>query len=128
MGDVDGLFTSSSYYYMPTLTLGKYLGLQPRYVDSTTTGGCAFVSHLGHAAAAIEAGLCKVALVVYGSTQRSDRGKLVSIAEWSPYEQPYGLIHPLTAFGMIAQRHMAEYGTTSEQLAQFAVSARGGPG
>jgi acetyl-CoA acetyltransferase len=124
MRDVDGLFTSSSYYYMPTLTLGEYLGINPRYVDSTTIGGCAFVAHLAHAAAAIEAGLCEVALVAYGSTQRSDKGKLVSMAEWLPYEQPYGLIHPVSAFGMIAHRHMAEYGTTSEQLAQVAVSAR----
>jgi acetyl-CoA acetyltransferase len=123
-GDVDGLLTSSSYYYMPTLTLGEYLGVRPRFVDSTTIGGCAFVAHLAHAAAAIEAGLCEVALVAYGSTQRSDRGKLVSMAEWLPYEQPYGLIHPVSAFGMIAHRHMAEYGTTSEQLAQIAVSAR----
>ncbi len=46
------------------------------------------------------------------------------MAEWLPYEQPYGLIHPVSAFGMIAHRHMAEYGTTSEQLAQIAVSAR----
>ena len=123
-GDVDGLLTSSSYYYMPTLTLGEYLGVHPRFMDSTTIGGCAFVAHLAHAAAAIEAGLCEVALVAYGSTQRSDRGKLVSMAEWLPYEQPYGLIHPVSAFGMIAHRHMAEYGTTSEQLAQIAVSAR----
>jgi acetyl-CoA acetyltransferase len=122
--DVDGLLTSSSYYYMPTLTLGEYLGVRPRFVDSTTIGGCSFVAHLAHAAAAIEAGLCEVALVAYGSTQRSDRGKLVSMAEWLPYEEPYGLIHPVGAFGMIAHRHMAEYGTTSEQLAQIAVSAR----
>jgi acetyl-CoA acetyltransferase len=124
MRDVDGLFTSSSYYYMPTLTLGEYLGIHPRYVDSTTIGGCAFVSHVAHAAAAIEAGLCEVALIAYGSTQRSDKGKLVSMAEWLPYEQPYGLIHPVSAFGMIAHRHMAEYGTTSAQLAQIAVAAR----
>jgi acetyl-CoA acetyltransferase len=122
--DVDGLFTSSSYYAMPTLTLGEYLGVRPRFVDSTGIGGCSFIAHLAHAAAAIEAGLCEVALVAYGSTQRSDRGKLVSMAEWLPYEQPYGLIHPVSAFGMIAHRHMAEYGTTSEQLAQVAVSAR----
>jgi acetyl-CoA acetyltransferase len=124
LGDVDGLFTSSSYYAMPTLTLGEYLGLHPRYVDSTGIGGCSFVAHVGHAAAAIAAGLCEVALVAYGSTQRSDRGRLVSMAEWSPYEQPYGLIHPVSAFGMIAHRHMAQYGTTSEQLAQVAVQAR----
>lgn len=124
MSEIDGLFTSSSYYYAPTLTLGDYLGLNPSYSDSTTVGGCAFVAQLAHAAAAIEAGLCTTALIAYGSTQRSDRGRLVSMAEASPYEAPYGYLHPLTAFGMIAQRHMAEYGTTSEQLARLAVTAR----
>ncbi|MFC5381196.1 acetyl-CoA acetyltransferase [Aquipuribacter nitratireducens] len=122
--DVDGLFTSSSYYAMPTLTLAEYLGVRPRFTDSTAIGGCAFVAQLGHAAAAIRAGLCSVAVIAYGSTQRSDAGSLVSMAEQSPYEAPYGLLHPVGAFGMIARRHMAQYGTTSEQLAELAVSAR----
>jgi acetyl-CoA acetyltransferase len=124
LADVDGLFTSSSYYAMPTLTLGEYLGIHPRFVDSTSLGGCSFIAQLGHAAAAIQAGLCEVAVIAYGSTQRSDAGKLVSMAEQSAYELPYGLIHPIGAFGMVAQRHMAQYGTTSEQLAELAVSAR----
>ncbi|WP_022887462.1 acetyl-CoA acetyltransferase [Glaciibacter superstes] len=124
LSDVDGLFTSSSYYAMPTLTLGEYLGIKPRYFDSTSVGGCSFISHLAHAAAAIEAGLCSVAVIAYGSTQRSDAGKLVSMAEQSAYELPYGLLHPIGAFGMVAQRHMAQYGTTSEQLAELAVAAR----
>jgi len=124
LADVDGLFTASSYNAFPTLTLAEYLGIHPRHMDSTALGGCSFIAQLGHAAAAIEAGLCEVAVVAYGSTQRSDAGKLVSMAESSPYEQPYGLIHPIGAFGMVAQRHMAQYGTTSEQLAQYAVAAR----
>ena len=124
MSEVDALFTSSSYYAMPTLTLAEYAGLKTTIVDSTSTGGCSFVQHLGHAAAMIRQGVCEVALVVYGSTQRSDAGKLVSMAEQSAYEAPYGLIHPLGAFGMIAHRHMHQYGTTSEQLAEYAVAAR----
>lgn len=122
--DVDGLFTASSYYAFPSLTLAENLGIHPRHMDSTALGGCSFIAQLGHAAAAIDAGLCDVAVIAYGSTQRSDAGKLVSMAESSVYEQPYGLIHPIGAFGMVAQRHMAEFGTTSEQLAQLAVSAR----
>ena len=122
--DVDGLFTASSYFAMPALTAAEYLGIRPSYTDSSAMGGTSFISHVGHAAAAIEAGLCSVALIVYGSTQRSDAGKLASLAEWSPYEQPYGLMHPISSFGLIAQRHMHEFGTTSEQLAQVAVSAR----
>ena len=124
LADVDALFTASSYYAFPSLTLAEYLGIHPRHTDSTALGGCSFIAQLGHAAAAIQAGLCDVAVIAYGSTQRSDAGKLVSMAESSAYEQPYGLIHPIGAFGMIAQRHMAQYGTTSEQLAQYAVSAR----
>lgn len=122
--DVDGLFASSSYYAFPTLTLAESLGITPWYSDSTALGGCSFVAQLGHAAAAIQAGLCKVAVIAYGSTQRTDAGKLVSMAESSVYEQPYGLLHPIGAFGMVAHRHMAQFGTTSEQLAQYAVSAR----
>lgn len=121
---IDGLFVASSYHAFPALSASEYLGLQPRYMDSTNLGGCSFVTHLGHAAAAIEAGLCEVALVLYGSTQRSDGGRLVSLSEKLVYEEPYGLIHPVGTFGLIAQRHMAEFGTTSEQLAAIAVSAR----
>ena len=124
LSDVDGLFTASSYYAFPTLNLAENLGIYPRHMDSTALGGCSFIAQLGHAAAAIQAGLCDVAVIAYGSTQKSDAGKLVSMAESSVYEQPYGLIHPIGAFGMVAHRHMAEFGTTSEQLAQYAVSAR----
>lgn len=124
LADVDGLFTASSYYAFPTLTLAENLGINPRHMDSTALGGCSFIAQLGHAAAAIHSGLCDVAVIAYGSTQKTDAGKLVSMAESSVYEQPYGLIHPIGAFGMVAQRHMAEFGTTSEQLAQYAVSAR----
>lgn len=124
LADVDGVFTSSSYYAFPSLTLSEYLGIHPRFVDTTAIGGASFVAHLGHAAAAIQAGLCEVAVVAYGSTQRSDAGKLVSMAESSAYEAPYGLLHPIGAFGMVANRHMAQYGTTSEQLAELAVAAR----
>lgn len=122
--DVDGLFVTTPYHYMPTLSLGEYLGIRPRYADSTVLGGCTFVAYLQHAAAAIESKLCDVALIAYGSTQRSDAGKLVSMSEHLTYEVPYGLIHPVSSFGLIAQRHMAQYGTTSEQLAEIAVAAR----
>lgn len=121
---IDGLFTASAYYYMPTLTLGEYMRIYPRYADSTIIGGASFEAHVGHAAAAISAGLCDYALIAYGSTQRSDGKQLVSMTEWSPYEQAYGLIHPLSSFALIAARHMHEFGTTPEQLASVAVAAR----
>ncbi len=122
--DVDGLFSASAYYHMPTLSVGEYLGIRPRYSDATSMGGSSFVSHLFHAAAAIEAGLCEVALITYGSTQRSDRGRLVSGSETLPYEAPYEPRYPVSMYALAASRHMHQYGTTREQLAGVAVAAR----
>ncbi len=121
---VDGLFTTTPYFYAPTLSFAEYFGLAPRYSDSTVIGGCSFEAYVGHATAAIDAGLCDYALITYGSTQRSDAGRLVSGAEWSSFEQPYGMMHPISPVAMMAQRHMHQYGTTSEQLASVAVAAR----
>lgn len=122
--DVDGLFTASAYHGMPNLNVGEYLGVRPRFSDGTNLGGASFHSHVGHAAAAIAAGLCDVALIVYGSTQRSDGGRLKSVAEAFPDEQLYAPRYPVTQFALAAARHMHEYGTTREQLAQVAVAAR----
>jgi acetyl-CoA acetyltransferase len=122
--DVDGLFSASAYYHLPTLSVGEYLGIRPRYSDATNLGGSSFVSHLLHAASAIEAGLCDVALIAYGSTQRSGGGRLVSGSEANPYEAPYGPRYPVSMYALAASRHMHEYGTTREQLAEVAVAAR----
>ena len=125
LDEVDGLFTASAYYGMPGLNVAEYLGLRPRYSDSTNLGGASFVSHLQHAAAAIEAGLCDVALIAYGSTQRADGGRLKSVAESFPLEAPYRPRYPISQFALAAARHMHEFGTTREQLAEVAVAARG---
>ena len=122
--DVDGLFSASAYHHMPTLSAGEYLGIRPRYSDATSMGGSSFVSHLFHAAAAIDAGLCEVALITYGSTQRSGGGRLVSGSEADPYEAPFNPRYPVSMYALAASRHMYEYGTTREQLAEVAVSAR----
>lgn len=122
--DIDGLFSASAYYHMPTLSVGEYLGIRPRYSDATSMGGSSFVSHLFHAAAAIETGLCNVALITYGSTQRSDGGRLVSGSEALPYESPYKPRYPVSMYALAASRHMHEYGTRREQLAEVAVAAR----
>lgn len=122
--DVDGLFSASAYYQMPTLSVGEYLGIRPRYSDATSMGGSSFVSHLFHAAAAIDAGLCEVALITYGSTQRSGGGRLVSGSETLPYEAPYNARYPVSMYALAASRHMYQYGTTREQLAEVAVAAR----
>jgi acetyl-CoA acetyltransferase len=122
--DVDGLFSASAYHHMPTLSVGEYLGIRPRYSDATSMGGSSFVSHLFHAASAIDAGLCEVALIAYGSTQRSGGGRLVSGSEADPYEAPYNPRYPVSMYALAASRHMHEYGTTREQLAEVAVAAR----
>lgn len=122
--DVDGVFAAGLQLFMPTLSLSEYLGLTPRYSDSTQVGGGAFLAHLNHAQAALAAGLCDVALIAYGSTQRSGGAKFVTHSEPNPYERPYRVPGPVAAYAMIAARHMHLYGTTPEQLAAVAVAAR----
>jgi acetyl-CoA acetyltransferase len=124
LADVDGLFAAGLQLFMPTLSLAEYLRIAPRYTDGTQIGGGAFLAHLNHAQAALHAGLCKVALIAYGSTQRSGGKRFVSLSELNPYEQPYRLPGPVAAYAMIASRHMHEFGTTSAQLAEIAVAAR----
>jgi acetyl-CoA acetyltransferase len=95
--DVDGLFSASACYHMPTLSVGEYLGIRFRYSDATSMSGSSFVSHLFHAAA-IDAGLCEVALITYGSTQRSGGGRLVTGSEADPYEAPYNPRYPVSMY------------------------------
>src|SRR5699024_1027329 len=121
--DVDGLFSASAYYQMPTLTLADYLGIIPKYMDSTNTGGSSFVSHVAHAAMAISNGMCEVALITYGSTQRTDGG-FVSSTESFAFEDPFGHAYPISSYALAAQRHMYKYGTTRDQLSEVAVSTR----
>ena len=123
--DVDGLFSASVYYQMPTLSAGEYLGIRPRSSDATMMGGSSFVSHLLHATAAIESGLCEVAVITYGSTQLSEGGFRGVSDPPEPYETPYGPRYPVSMYALAASRHMYEYGTTREQLAEVAVAARG---
>lgn len=125
LSDVDGFFTGSAYHFMPTLTAAEYLGIHPRYSDGNMVGGSSFVAHALHAAAALDAGLCDVALVCYGSSQRSDGGRLVSMSEPQPHERIYQPRPPVTAYALAASRHMHQFGTTREQLAAVAVAARG---
>jgi acetyl-CoA acetyltransferase len=125
LADVDGLFAASSQNPMATLSVGEYLGVQPRYSDATQVGGSSFLAHLNHARAAIGAGLCEVALIAYGSTQRSQGRASAAPQEIDPYERPYKPRLPVSAYALAASRHMHEFGTTREQLAEVAVAARG---
>ena len=127
--DIDGVFCSSHTLGMPTVMLCEYLQLFPRYSDTTSIGGSSFEAHLNHAVAAIRAGKCEVALITYASTQLSSRGRMIgtgarpaTIPE-DTYESPYGNTL-VGAYAMAARRHMHQYGTTSEQLAEIAVITR----
>ncbi len=122
--DIDGVFTATTQLLFGTLSLCEYLGLHPVYIDGTSIGGSSFLSHLGHAMAAIDAGLCEVALVAYGSNQRSIGRSKAAPQELSPYDAPYRPRFPLNAYAMAASRHMFEFGTTRENLAEVAVAAR----
>jgi acetyl-CoA C-acetyltransferase len=128
--DVDGLLTAGmGMGAMAIVGFCDYLNLTPHFLDSTNIGGSSFVAHTAHAAAAINAGLCEVAVVVYGSTAASSRFAIGTGGgggggdPCDQYEFPFG---PTTvgAYAMIAQRHMHDYGTTPEQLAEIAVTMR----
>ena len=131
--DVDGLFAAGMQMgIMGIVTLAEQLNLKPRYVDDTNIGGSSFVAHVGHAAAAIHAGLCEVALILYGSTAASNamaigtgggRGGGAAVDPAGAFDMPYGLT-TVGGYAMVARRHMAQYGTTSEQLAEIAVAMR----
>jgi acetyl-CoA acetyltransferase len=122
--DVDGLFCATTQARTSGLSLAEYLGISPAYIDTTILGGSSFEFHVAHAAAALQLGLCRVAVVAYGSTQRSVGRRQASVREVNPYETPFRPFLPSTAYALAASRHMHEFGTTREQLAEVAVAAR----
>ena len=123
-GDVDAVFAASTQVPMAPLNLAAALGIRPRYLDGTNVGGSSFIAHLRHAAAAIAAHQCTVAVIAHGSTQRLVGRAVASVQEVSPYEAPYDPVLPVTAYALAASRHMHEFGTTREQLAEVALAAR----
>jgi acetyl-CoA acetyltransferase len=122
--DVDGLFCATAQARLSVLALAEYLGIQPAFIGSTIVGGSSFEYHVAHAAGAIALGLCNVAVVAYGSTQRSIGRRAASMREINPYETPFRPFMPSSAYALAASRHMHQYGTTREQLAAVAVAAR----
>jgi len=127
--DVDGLFAAGmSMGAMGVVSLAEYLNLRPRHLDGTNIGGSSFVAHVSHAAAAIHAGLCEVALILYGSTAASNAlaigtGMGGGRDAGASFVSPYGLT-TVGSYALVAQRHMHVYGTTSAQLAEIAVAMR----
>ena len=124
VSDVDGLFGNTAVHGMPSMSIAEYMGIRPGFSNASNIGGSSFVAHCLGAALAIEAGLCEVALIAYGSNQRTAGGKLVSVSEPAPYEAVYGPRYPISAYALAAARHMHEYGTTKTHLAEVAVAAR----
>jgi len=122
--DVDGLVCATAQSRTSGLALAEYLGISPAFVDTTILGGSSFMFHLAHAQAALQLGLCKVAVIAYGSTQRTIGRRHASVREYNPYETPFRPFLPSTAYALAASRHMHQYGTTREQLATVAVAAR----
>jgi len=127
--DVDAVISTNGA--LASLDLAERMGVRGRYTDTTMTGGSSFEVHVEHTAAAIAAGLCEVAVIVYAATPRSGKnpfagggpamGKDLPFYEW---DLPYGFGSPASSYSLAARRHMHEYGTTSEQLASIAVAFR----
>jgi len=122
LADVDGITSAVD----SPIDVAHYLGVTPRWYDGTSVGGCSFLVHVRHAAAAIRAGLCSTVLVLHGQSGRSRVG-------WTPravqpftmqgqFEAPYGGFAPPTMFTLPMLRFMHETGTTHEQLAEVVVA------
>ncbi len=122
--DIDGLLCATTQSRTSGLNLSEYLGISPRFIDTTILGGSSFMFHVAHAVAALQLGLCEVAAIAYGSTQRTVGRRQASVREINPFETPYRPFLPSTAYALAASRHMHQFGTTREQLAEVAVAAR----
>jgi len=129
MADVDGYFCAGDAPGFGGMSMAEYLGLELSYIDTTETGGSSYLGHVGHAAAAIAAGKCSVALITLAGLPRSDPMSMMGGARamfaGAPeggFESAYGMtIHG--GYALAARRHMHEFGTTSEQLAEIKVAA-----
>lgn len=135
LADIDGVCHAGG-----AMEFAEFLGIAPRFVESTMTGGSSFEIHLEHATAAVAAGTAECVLVVFAQTPRADRtaakrtGRKVEFQRRPPmfglsdpfgeFEVPYGLQGPVGSYALAASRHMSQYGTTAEQLAKIAVDAR----
>src|SRR6201986_22778 len=122
--DIDGIATAGE----TPVTITHYIGLTPKWVDGTGVGGCSFMIHVRHAAAAIASGLCKTVLITHGESGRSGVGRPRNVVAPTSlagqFEQPYGPMGPPTLFTIPVLRYMKTYGLTHEQLAMVSVAQR----
>ena len=129
--DIDGLLVAPPLLGAPVTfasMMAEYLGLQPHYLDIVDTGGASAASQFIRAAAAINAGICSAVLCVTADAIDPDsfytRGAVVMGLPGAEFERPYGPMGANSGYALVAQRHMYEFGTTSEQLAKVAVDQR----
>jgi acetyl-CoA C-acetyltransferase len=125
--DVDAYFCAGDAPGFGGISMADYLGLNVRYTDTTETGGSSYLAHVGHAAAAIKAGKCQVALITLGGKPRTGgsspggSGNVAGAPEGA-FESQWGANVP-NMYALAAARHMYEFGTTSRQLAMIKVAA-----
>ena len=120
-GDVDGFFCDATLGGNP-LAAVEYLGFDGvRYVDSTDGGGASYLVHVAHAARALTAGECSIAVIAMAGIPRLRSGDGAALPH-DPFESVHGVTQP-ALYALAASRHMFEYGTTSEQLAEVRVAA-----
>ena len=128
LADVDAYFCAGDAPGLGPINMIDYMGIKPSHIDSTDTGGSSYLVHVAHAAAAIAAGKCNVALITLAGRPRSEGSSGTVPRNYggqipdSPFEAPYGLV-TINGYAMAAMRHMHEYGTTAEQLAWVKVAA-----
>ena len=96
LSEVDGIFSAATQVRVAPMALAEYLRIKPKCFDGTQIGGSSFMSHVAHAQAAIQLGLCEVAVIAYGSTQRSVSRTAASPREFNPYETPYRPMLPIS--------------------------------
>ncbi len=126
--DVDGYFCAGDAPGMGPVNMADYLNLSLRHLDSTDLGGCSYISQVAHAAEAIAAGRCEVALITLAGRPRSEGHSgtnarpIVATVPDAAWEAPFGPVTP-NLYAMCAARHMHQFGTTSEQLAWIKVAA-----
>ncbi|WP_333586438.1 thiolase C-terminal domain-containing protein [Phenylobacterium sp.] len=122
--DIDGVACAG----VSPVELAQYLGITPTYADGTSVGGCSFMLHVRHAAAAINEGLCTTVLITHGESGRSRVGVggfgRAASSLMGQFEMPYGVTSPPTMFTIPVLRYMKTYGVTEEDLANVAVIQR----
>jgi acetyl-CoA acetyltransferase len=129
--DIDGLLVAPAIMGAPVTfasMMAEHLGLQPHYLDIVDTGGASAASQFIRAAAAVTTGLCQAVLCVTADALDPStfytRGATMMGLPAAEFERPYGPMGANSGYALIAQRHMYEFGTTSEQLAKVAVDQR----